>query len=168
VVVFPVDTKLLRGLESLQCHSPNSILLSVLPPLNTCDFCHQPGHSRLDCEAISIAQKTMKRRRRQRKRQNKCTKQLDIHFVTEFAGHAALSDYMALNSLLQLDAKFNWIADTGATSHMTPHRHWIHNYAPLTVPVRLADNTIVYSAGVGTVVFNPVLNGKAVRPVEFT
>jgi hypothetical protein len=51
---------------------------------------------------------------------------------------------------------------------MTPHRHWIQNYTPLTVPVRLADNTIVYSAGVGTVVFNPVINGKAVRPVEFT
>jgi hypothetical protein len=121
---------------------------------NICDFCHQPGHSRLDCEAISIGQKTMKRRRRQRKRQNNHTKQLDIHSVTEFAGNAALSDHMALNSPLQLDAKFNWIANTGATSHMTSHRHWIQNYSPLTVPVRLADNTIVYSAGVGTVVLN--------------
>ena len=98
---------------------------------DTCDFCHQLGHSRLDCEAISIAQKTIKRRRRQRKRQNKHTKQLDINSVTEFAGNARLSDHMALNSPLQLDADFNWIPDSGATSHMTPHRHWIRNYVPL-------------------------------------
>ncbi|OJA09508.1 hypothetical protein AZE42_12908 [Rhizopogon vesiculosus] len=26
---------------------------------------------------------------------------------------------------LQLDACVEWNADTGATSHMTPHRHWL-------------------------------------------
>ncbi|KAJ8583102.1 hypothetical protein M405DRAFT_918982, partial [Rhizopogon salebrosus TDB-379] len=31
-----------------------------------------------------------------------------------------------------------------------------------------ADNNIVYSAGVGTVVFSPVVDGKTVRAVEFT
>jgi hypothetical protein len=51
---------------------------------------------------------------------------------------------------------------------MTPHRHWLRNYAPRRVPIKLADNNIVYSAGVGTVVFNPVINGKNVRAVEFT
>jgi hypothetical protein len=69
---------------------------------------------------------------------------------------------------LQLDADADWNADTGATSHMTPHRHWLPNYAPRCVPIKLADNNIVYSAGVGTVVFSPVINGKSVRAVEFT
>src|SRR5215469_5968469 len=51
---------------------------------------------------------------------------------------------------------------------MTPHKHWVRNYEPFVVPVRLADNTIIYSAGVGTVVFNPVIRGKPARSVEFT
>jgi hypothetical protein len=32
---------------------------------------------------------------------------------------------------LQSDADFHWLADTGATSHMTPHRAWMRNYTPL-------------------------------------
>ena len=44
---------------------------------------------------------------------------------------------------------------------MTPHRHWVRNYSPLRMPIRLADNSIIYSSGVGTVVFNPVIGGKA-------
>ncbi|KAI0038364.1 hypothetical protein FA95DRAFT_1478945, partial [Auriscalpium vulgare] len=51
---------------------------------------------------------------------------------------------------------------------MTPHRHWLRNYTPLRLPIRLADHTCVYSAGVGTVVFNPVVGGKPKRAVEFT
>ena len=71
-------------------------------------------------------------------------------------------------SLLQLDADVDWNADTGATSHMTPHRHWLHNYTPKRVPIKLADNTVVYSAGVGSVVFHPNLEGKRGRAVEFS
>ena len=51
---------------------------------------------------------------------------------------------------------------------MTPHRHWVRNYSPLRIPIRLADSSIVYSSGVGTVVFNPVVGGTALRPVEFS
>ena len=51
---------------------------------------------------------------------------------------------------------------------MTSHWHWLHNYFPFCVPIWLANNTIVYSKGVGNVVFNPVVSGGAVRPVEFT
>ncbi|KAI0038452.1 hypothetical protein FA95DRAFT_1505672, partial [Auriscalpium vulgare] len=50
---------------------------------------------------------------------------------------------------LQSDANFDWNADTGATFHMTPHQHWLRNYTPLCLPIRLADHTCVYSAGVG-------------------
>ena len=37
---------------------------------------------------------------------------------------------------------------------MTPHHHWVQNYSPLCTPIRLADNSIIYSSGVGTVVFS--------------
>ena len=84
--------------------------------------------------------------------------------VTEFAGNAsALS-----TSSSPTPPNLNWLADTVATSHMTPHRHWVRNYSPLCIPIRLADNSIIYSSGVGTVVFNPVIGGKASQPVEFS
>src|SRR5258707_13632876 len=35
-------------------------------------------------------------------------------------------------------------------------------------PVRLADNTIVYSAGIGSVLFNPESEGQQLRPLEFS
>ena len=59
---------------------------------------------------------------------------------------------------------FHWLADTGATSHMTPHHHWIRNYSPLQIP----NNSIVYLSWVGSVVFNPIIDGKATQTVEFS
>ncbi|KIJ38120.1 hypothetical protein M422DRAFT_177052, partial [Sphaerobolus stellatus SS14] len=40
--------------------------------------------------------------------------------VTEFAGNASALP-TGLSDPLQLNADFDWTADTGATSHMTPH-----------------------------------------------
>ncbi|EKM73426.1 hypothetical protein AGABI1DRAFT_134795 [Agaricus bisporus var. burnettii JB137-S8] len=91
--------------------------------------------------------------------------------VTEFAGNASTpypSPSPSPSTPLQLDADFHWLADTGATSHMTPHRHWFRSYTSHKIPIRLADNSIVYSSGVGSVVFEPVVNGKVVRAVELT
>ena len=51
---------------------------------------------------------------------------------------------------------------------MTPHAHWIHNYRPFWMPIHLANNLIVYSAGIWSVVFVPVIGGKERRAVEFT
>jgi hypothetical protein len=62
----------------------------------------------------------------------------------------------------------SWIADTGATSHMTPHREWFNQYSPCHTPVRLADNNIIYAAGIGTIVFTPIINNIPSRPIEFS
>ena len=87
--------------------------------------------------------------------------------VPESAGHASFRSYDHSDPLylLQLDACVDWNADTGATSHMT---HWLHNYAPKRVPIKLADNKTVYSAGEGIVYFNPIIDGKAARTFGFT
>ena len=50
---------------------------------------------------------------------------------------------------------------------MTPHHHWIRNYCPHIVPIRLADASVVYSVGVSTVVY-PLINGKRAKSVEFS
>jgi transposase InsO family protein len=52
-----------------------------------------------------------------------------------------------------------WIADTGATAHMSPHRQFFATYESCSTPVRLADGNIVMAAGVGTVAFVPCHGG---------
>lgn len=85
---------------------------------------------------------------------------------TESAGNASLSS--AVNpSPLQTDAYLHWNVDSGATAHMTPHRHWLHNYTSLRIPIRLADKTVIHSAGVGTVRFSPLVKGRKRKTVEF-
>jgi transposase InsO family protein len=86
--------------------------------------------------------------------------------VTEFAGKAsAVSENEANSTSPNIH---HWNTDTGATSHMTPHRKWIRNYTPYKVPIRLADSRIIYSEGVGTVVFRPIINGQISRDVELS
>ena len=84
----------------------------------------------------------------------------------ESAGNAS-SNHVS-SSPLQTDANFDWNADSGATSHMTPHSHWIRNYTPFHTPIRLANDLIVYSAGMGSVRFAPMIRGKKARVVECT
>lgn len=47
----------------------------------------------------------------------------------EFAGNASSS--IDPFHPLQLDTDFRLNTDTGATAHMTPHRHWLRNYEPI-------------------------------------
>ena len=102
--------------------------------------------------------------------QNTCNISISPSAVIEFAGNACNRSYDPSNpsSPLQVDADFDWLPDTGATSHMTPHRHWLRNYKPIRIPVRLADHSIVYTAGIGSVVFQPVVEGRLVRAVEWS
>ena len=88
----------------------------------------------------------------------------------ERTGNASLHsiDPSDLLSLLQLNADVDWNANMGATSHMMPHHHWLHNYTPKCIPIKLADNTVIYSAGVGSVVFHPNLEGMRGRVVDFS
>jgi hypothetical protein len=51
---------------------------------------------------------------------------------------------------------------------MMPHKNWICNYRPYRVLVKLANYRIIYSEGVGSILFRPIKNGKQYRDVEFT
>ena len=62
----------------------------------------------------------------------------------------------------------SWIADTGTSAHMTFHRHWMHNLTPYRIPIRLADGTIIYSEGIGSVKFNAVMHSQEMMPLEFS
>jgi hypothetical protein len=69
---------------------------------------------------------------------------------------------------LQLHADFRLNTDTGATAHMTPHRHWLRDYKPYVVPIKLANGGVVYSEGVGSLRFKPRVNGVELGSVQFS
>ena len=131
-----------------------------------CDYCGRTGHTSRRCY----------------KRMDTLIKDSEASTSANTASSSAASssEHFAGNASLHSDsspcptprisahADSLWCADTGATSHMTPHRHWFRNYKSLRVPVRLANNTIVYSAGMGSVVFVPEIDGQRKHSVEFT
>src|SRR6202789_4522744 len=132
-----------------------------------CDFCSLKGHTSSECRKL-VAARAWARKPRNTKKQtaNSTDNEPEASKVEESAGNAS-SNHIS-SSPLQTDASFDWNADSGATSHMTPHSHWIRNYTPFRTPIRLANNLIVYSAGVGSVRFVPTIRGKTTRAVEFT
>ena len=83
----------------------------------------------------------------------------------EYAGNASTTSFEASTS--QCSHSFRWCADTGATSHMTPHREWFEEYTPHSVPIKVANGTVVKSTGIGSVRFRPALQGSEVREVVF-
>jgi len=132
-----------------------------------CDFCGFKGHTSADCRKLVSARAWARKPRPAKKHAaNNADTEPEPSTVVESAGNASANHLSS--SPLQIDANFDWNADSGATSHMTPHAHWIRNYKPFHTPIRLANNLIVYSAGVGSVVFSPTIRGRKARDVEFT
>jgi transposase InsO family protein len=68
--------------------------------------------------------------------------------VTESAARASVR----LAGTHDTHADAYWIADLGATSHMSTQRHWFKTFEPHVVPIRVANNAIVYSEGIGSIV----------------
>ena len=121
-----------------------------------CKFCSRPGHVQSTCRAFARAQETARKHAasgghwKQRHGAKKTQESPATVPAAEFAGNAsAVSDLADPSSLIQPHADFRWNADTGCTSTMTPHRHWLRDYRPHCVPVELADGSVIYSAGVG-------------------
>src|SRR5882672_1933560 len=83
---------------------------------------------------------------------------------TEFTGRASQSQL----SSSPTDADHGWNTDTGASAHMTPRQDWLRDYQPKCIPIKLVDNTTVYSEGVGSVLFHPQVNRKEARSVEIS
>src|ERR1700678_1650312 len=132
-----------------------------------CDFCGFKGHTSADCRKLVSARSWARKPCPVKKHAaNNADTEPEPSTVVESAGNASANHLSS--SPLQIDANFDWNADSGATSHMTPHAHWIRQVEPFRTPIRLANNLIVYSAGVGSVVFSPTIRGRKARDVEFT
>jgi transposase InsO family protein len=71
--------------------------------------------------------------------------------VTELAASASVR----LAGSPDTHADAHWIADAGATSYMSPRRSWFTKLEPLPIPIRVTNDHVVYSEGVGSVVLEP-------------
>ena len=81
---------------------------------------------------------------------------------------AHIGSASALFSASQPHSHSSWIADTGASAHMTFNHHWMRNLTPHCIPIVLADGSVLYSEGIGTVRFNSVVDGQERSSLEFT
>jgi hypothetical protein len=79
--------------------------------------------------------------------------------VTELAASASVR----LAGSPDTDTDAHWIADTGAASHMSPRRSWFTKLEPLAIPIRVPNDYVVYSEGVGSVVLKPA--DESLHPV---
>lgn len=125
----------------------------------TCDFCSRKGHSFPQCRKYNVAKTQVRKRKRYWARNT---------FPGTAPGPSATSESPTAQITTTTPSTCLWNVDTSATSHMMPHRYWLRDYVPLRVPIRLANNTMVYSEGVGNAVFKPIISGKRARAVELT
>ena len=158
------------------------------PPSVSCSFCEYSNHCIHKCQNLVKAESNYlsQKSKHTRKGGNSTNQASDTSSSSqppgesssgsqstsqamECTGNASLRSLDPSSPLypLQLNADVHWNADTGATAHMTPHHHWMWNYTQKCVPVKLADNKVVHSAGVGSVVFVLVIGGKKQHPVKF-
>jgi hypothetical protein len=161
-----------RQARHLDPTSPSLAHTASTSPVR-CDFCGKLGHLEKDCFQKADMSKRAKEntnywRGRGRGSRGRGRGQNAKEAVQEESGSSAkveiATNASALSASdrakwLQSRASSDWNTDTGASSHMTPHRHWFRSYSPHIVPVRIADNTIIYSAGIGSVEFQPVIKG---------
>ena len=55
----------------------------------------------------------------------------------------------------------SWLADSGASCHMTPREDWVFDKVSFEKPVRLADGSIINSTHKGVVRFIPLMKGAS-------
>src|SRR3984957_17856647 len=146
-----------------------------------CFFCgglHFERDCNEKCKASEAAKKQLQERKSRFKRKEQAKHVEDTDTITsesaqgktaqsEFAGHASALSSSTRSQWLKSRACADWNTDTGASSHMTPHKHWFRSYSPHVVAVKLADHSTIYSAGIGSVEFQPVIDGIPERPVVF-
>jgi hypothetical protein len=138
---------------------------SSAPGRPKCDFCSRLGHTEAKCflKEHLMRQHSLPSSSTASPASTSSQSPSDTPQSASAASASALS-----SSSFQHDSHTSWNADTGASAHMTCHLHWMRNLKPHRVQIRLADGSVVYSEGVGSVGFNPVVDGQEMAPLEFS
>jgi hypothetical protein len=170
-----------RAQDDQQATTAMAMSAQVPPKPSTCVLC-TGSHSVETCPALSRAQQTARqppkpRFNKQSNNRQQSNKAESAQVASsssgpaEHAGKAATvrpTSPAASGSAHTTNADEEWLTDTGATRHMTAILAWFLTYTPYKVPVVLANNAVIWSAGIGSVRFRPVVDGKPARDVVFT
>ncbi|MGH7240077.1 MAG: hypothetical protein ACREHG_08435, partial [Candidatus Saccharimonadales bacterium] len=158
-----------RQTRQVDNSSPTALAATQKGP---CHFCGASGHIQTECFSDMKASKGAKEWKG-KKRAEKAGKAADSKdagnsaTIEQVAGNASALSSAEYSAWLATSTSSDWNTDTGASSHMTPHCHWFSSYIPHVVPVRLADGSAIHSAGLGSVEFEPVIDGKKVQTIVF-
>lgn len=155
---------------------PSSTSSSSTPNVHTpCAWCISRGRSDVaqkhllaNCTGVQASIQHYAQRQSQSKSKGKGKQQAkeaeeQAQVSMEFAGKASSFH----TSVSPISDQF-WIPDSGATSCMTGNKSWICNMKPYHVPIRLGDDSVIYSEGVGCVWFEPMLDSSYASPVCFS
>src|ERR1700722_7812024 len=161
----------------LPCPLPTPLRLHALPASSVVDSTSRETamksakHLKLQrnsCKSASLASRGRSRQRMQRMQTRLLLSLRRGRLLKfQFAGHASALASSTRSQWLKSRACTDWNTDTGASSHMTPHKHWFRSYSPHVVAIKLAEHSTIYSAGIGSVEFQPVIDGIPERPVVF-
>ena len=160
----------------LHCLNQSAMLThrQIVPPTLTqtsskwCNFCDSSAHNTDVCfqlanaknsnlECRQTARQDKKQRMKDQKAQQPDTGVSPSPPEAEAAGSASTITSLSshLSAHIISNASYLWYTDSGASAHMTPHRHWFKELKLHKVPIKLADNSVVYYEGIGTVIFQP-------------
>jgi len=141
----------------------------ILGYYTKCDFCSWNGHIEAKCFLKEKLMCQMSLPLSSTAAPASTTPQPTPQAISDAAQSAYIASASALFSASSLDSHFSsWNADTGASAHMTFNWHWMCNMTPHRIPIHLADRAVVYSEGIGTVQFSPVVHGQEMAKLEFT
>jgi hypothetical protein len=157
--------------DAALCTQQNVCNAPRMPSSVECTFCKATGHTHNQCFARERAADAAKAKTKERKEERKAkrrgggncaaaaTASLSLSSAAPKAPavkELAASASLCLASTHNTHADAHWIADSGATSHMSTQRHWFKTLEPHIVPIRVANNAIVYSEGIGSVILEPL------------
>ena len=124
-----------------------------------CTWCLHTGHNEDNCYARKHSQQR-DRTRAPAVKEKRPNSKPDDESKEEFSRHASVDPSSPTSS--------DWNTDTGVSRNMTPHHAWFKMYTPHVVPICLANDSRIYSEGLGLVVFWPKdKDGKEMDPIEF-
>jgi hypothetical protein len=136
-----------------------------------CMFCKATGHTHNQCFAHKRAADAVKAKTKEHKEEHKakhhgggnCAAAATVLLSLSSAApkapavkELAASASLCLASTHNRHADIHWIADSGATSYMSTQHHWFKTLKPHIVPIHIANNAIIYSKGIGSVILEPL------------
>ncbi|KAG9081109.1 hypothetical protein FRC06_005815 [Ceratobasidium sp. 370] len=125
-----------------------------------CTNCGKTGHTKPECwakgggaEGTGPQQKWHATKQAKEKSFESTSKTESAKVATASEDSPAQPSLYALPAIETQSSNAPWLLDSGASRHMTPHRHWFATYQVLTTPVqiRVGDRSRIPAIGVGRI-----------------